>query len=103
MKCQISRLDHSECPVDADGKRGICYMDPCGVMAEHAKTIKFTVCGNEAIPGDYICEVCRNQYNEYWQKHQKALAEKAAAEQAAADAAAALDAATAAQPPEEEA
>lgn len=84
MKCQIQKIDHSGCSV-----RSACVADPCGVIADHSKTIKITTCGNEAIPGDYMCEICKAQFDVAMTKRR----------QAEADAAAAMTV----QPPEEEA
>ena len=85
MKCQIQKIDHSKCPKDEAGKNAACYDDPCAVLAEHQKTAVFTICGNEAIPGDYMCEICKTQYDGAIAARQRAT-DEAAARQAAIDA-----------------
>jgi len=88
MKCQIQKIDHSKCPKDETGKNTACYADPCAVLAEHQKTAVFTICGNESIPGDYMCEICKSQFDAKMAERQRAIDEEAA-RQAAIDALAA--------------
>jgi hypothetical protein len=85
MKCQIQKIDHSKCPKDEAGKNTACYTDPCAVLAEHQKTAVFTICGNEAIPGDYMCEICKSQFDAKMAERQRAIDEETA-RQAAIDA-----------------
>ena len=85
MKCQIQKIDHSKCPKDETGKNAACYADPCAVLAEHQKTVVFTICGNEAAPGDYMCEICKAQYDGAIAARQKAI-DESTARQAAIDA-----------------
>ena len=85
MKCQIQKIDHSKCPKDEAGKNTACYVDPCAILAEHQKTAVFTICGNEAIPGDYMCEICKGQF-EAKMAELKKTADEETARQAAIDA-----------------
>jgi hypothetical protein len=78
MKCYIQKIDHSQCPKDETGKNTACYADPCAVLAEHQKTAVFTICGNEAVPGDYMCEICKAQYDGAMTARQKAIDETTA-------------------------
>jgi hypothetical protein len=85
MKCYIQVIDHSKCPTAEDGKPAMCAADPCVVMAAHQKTAVFTICGNEVTSDDYMCDICRGQFNVKMAELLRAK-DEATARQAAIDA-----------------